>query len=232
MTMFCATSSPFRFVILLLWFVVSVSKCWKRPDELKSHHMCLESNDPKVRWAMLSNSIDSLLSSWLLDCVLCPREIGLLIACGLRAMGMLDMTGFNPLCARKACFTPQNHVGDIQVVLRWRRLRSRCARLAPFLQSSPPSPFEKSVSLHKSAQMAALKLHLETALPQDACPTVHLIRHGQSQGQAALDRHIRQTDPSLTDCRSTWTGQEQARNIRSLFSQAEHGKEASVECLH
>ena len=47
--------------------------------------------------------------------------------------------------------------------------------------------------------------------------TVYLIRHGESKGQAAPSRRVRQTDPSLTDCGLTTLGRQQARSIKSLF---------------
>ena len=44
-----------------------------------------------------------------------------------------------------------------------------------------------------------------------------MIRHGQSRGQVAPSRHVRQTDPSLIDCGLTALGRQQARSIPSLF---------------
>ena len=52
--------------------------------------------------------------------------------------------------------------------------------------------------------------------------TVYLIRHGESQGQAASRNGLdRKTDPRLVDCGLTRKGESQAWSLRNFFSEAE-----------
>lgn len=58
--------------------------------------------------------------------------------------------------------------------------------------------------------------------PEKPVKTIYLIRHGQSQGQAAhhngMDRH---TDPRLRDCGLTKRGESEAANLRKIFTEEE-----------
>lgn len=59
---------------------------------------------------------------------------------------------------------------------------------------------------------------------------VYLIRHGESKGQAAKSREIRQKDPNLLDCRLTHLGQEQARRIPALLGAEVYSKIDYIVC--
>jgi broad specificity phosphatase PhoE len=93
---------------------------------------------------------------------------------------------------------------------------------SPFSQT-PPSPFTRTPlsPLSPGATITPRRLddgHLTTSslLPKKNI-IVYLIRHGESKGQVAKTRAIRQTDPTLLDCRLTPTGRDQARALRTTL---------------